>query len=120
MYRLIEVVGRWSMVDVYVVTILVALVQFGFIYTVEPEGAIIAFGAVVVLTMLAAESFDPRLLWDASCDEDDERVKHCDEHTKPILAWGAYCEIDQKPNAEQDDIASNTGVSTSQESKTEP
>ncbi|WGO99046.1 PqiA/YebS family transporter subunit [Saccharophagus degradans] len=120
LYRLIEVVGRWSMVDVYVVTILVALVQFGFIYTVEPEGAIIAFGAVVVLTMLAAESFDPRLLWDASSDEDDERVKHCDEHTKPILAWGAYCEIDQKPDTEQDDVAPNTGVSTSQESKTEP
>lgn len=64
LYRIIEVVGRWSMVDVFVVTIFTAVVQFGFVYTVEPEGAIIAFGAVVVLTMIAAETFDPRLLWD--------------------------------------------------------
>ena len=65
LYRLTEIIGRWSMVDVFVVTIFVAIVQFGFFYTVEPEGAIIAFGAVVVLTMIAAETFDPRLLWDA-------------------------------------------------------
>lgn len=65
LYRLTEFVGRWSMVDVFVVMIFVAIVQFGFVYTVEAEGAIIAFGAVVVLTMVAAETFDPRLLWDA-------------------------------------------------------
>ncbi|WP_239923680.1 paraquat-inducible protein A [Agaribacterium haliotis] len=65
LYRLTEFIGRWSMVDVFVVTIFVALVQFGFIYTVEAEGAIIAFGAVVVITMVAAETFDPRLIWDA-------------------------------------------------------
>lgn len=65
LYRLTEIIGRWSMVDVFVVTLLVALVQFGFIYTVEAEGAIIAFAAVVILTMIAAETFDPRLLWDA-------------------------------------------------------
>lgn len=65
LFRAVDLVGRWSMVDVFVVTMLVALVQFGFLYTVEPEGAIIAFGAVVVLTMIAAETFDPRLLWDA-------------------------------------------------------
>ncbi|WP_075184867.1 paraquat-inducible protein A [Teredinibacter haidensis] len=64
LYRLMEVVGRWSMVDVFVVTLLVSLVQFGFIYTVEPESAIIAFGAVVILTMVAAETFDARLIWD--------------------------------------------------------
>ncbi len=65
LYKVTEVIGRWSMVDVFVVTIFVAIVQFGFVYTVESEGAIIAFGAVVVLTMVAAETFDPRLLWDA-------------------------------------------------------
>jgi len=65
LYRVTEFIGRWSMVDVFVVTIFVAIVQFGFVYTVESEGAIIAFGAVVVLTMVAAETFDPRLLWDA-------------------------------------------------------
>lgn len=72
LYRVTEVVGRWSMVDVFVVTIFVAIVQFGFVYTVEPEGAIIAFGAVVVLTMIAAETFDPRLLWDALEKENDK------------------------------------------------
>ena len=73
LFRLTELVGRWSMVDVFVVTLLVALVQFGFIYTVEPEGAIIAFGTVVVLTMVAAETFDPRLLWDAKDEADSSR-----------------------------------------------
>ncbi len=72
LYRVTEVMGRWSMVDVFVVTIFTALVQFGFVYTVEPEGAIIAFGAVVVMTMIAAETFDPRLLWDALEKQDDQ------------------------------------------------
>ncbi len=71
LYRLTEIVGRWSMVDVFVVTIFTAIVQFGFVYTVEPEAAIIAFGAVVVLTMIAAETFDPRMLWDALEEEND-------------------------------------------------
>jgi len=75
LFRLIEVVGRWSMVDVFVVTIFVALVQFGFVYTVKAEGAIIAFGTVVVLTMIATETFDPRLLWDALEDEDAEETQ---------------------------------------------
>ncbi len=64
LYRATEVVGRWSMVDVYVVTLLTAIVQFGFIGVVEPGPALLPFAAVVVLTMLAAESFDPRLIWD--------------------------------------------------------
>ena len=64
LYRLIELVGRWSMVDVFVVALLVALVQFGVLTSVEPELAILCFGAVVVLTMVAAETFDPRLIWD--------------------------------------------------------
>ena len=70
LFRITEFIGRWSMVDVFVVTIFVAIVQFGFVYTVEAEGAIIAFGAVVVLTMIAAETFDPRLLWDV-CEHND-------------------------------------------------
>lgn len=72
LYRLIEAIGRWSMVDVFVVTLLVSLVQFGFVYTVEPESAIIAFGAVVILTMVAAETFDPRLIWDALDEKNTE------------------------------------------------
>ena len=63
-YRLTEVVGRWSMVDVFVVAILVAVVQLGSLMTIRPGPAAVAFGAVVVLTMIAAMSFDPRLIWD--------------------------------------------------------
>ncbi len=64
MYRITEAVGRWSMVDIYVVTILVALVHLGNLATVAPRPGALFFGAVVVLTMFAAESFDPRLIWD--------------------------------------------------------
>lgn len=69
LYRMTEFVGRWSMIDVFVVTLLVALVQFGVLANVEPSGAIVCFAGVVVLTMLAAETFDPRLLWDAHNDK---------------------------------------------------
>ncbi|CAE6739960.1 Intermembrane transport protein PqiA [Paraburkholderia domus] len=63
-YRAIELVGRWSMLDIYVITMLVALVQFQALATIKAGPASIAFGAVVVLTLLAAMSFDPRLIWD--------------------------------------------------------
>jgi paraquat-inducible protein A len=68
LYRLTEAIGRWSMVDIFVVTILVALVRLGNLATVEAQTGAVFFGAVVVLTMLAAESFDPRLIWDR-CEE---------------------------------------------------
>jgi paraquat-inducible protein A len=64
-YRLVEFVGRWSMLDIYVITILVALVQFSALATIMAGPGAIAFGAVVVLTMFGAMSFDPRLIWDA-------------------------------------------------------
>jgi paraquat-inducible protein A len=64
LYRVVELVGRWSMVDIYVAAILAALVQFGGLMSIEPGTGAIAFGAVVVLTMFAAEAFDPRLIWD--------------------------------------------------------
>jgi paraquat-inducible protein A len=64
LYRLTEVVGRWSMVDIYVVTIMVALVKMGALATIEAGPAALYFGAVVVITMFAALSFDPRLIWD--------------------------------------------------------
>lgn len=64
LYRITEAIGRWSMVDIFVVTILVALVHLGNLATVEAQTGAVFFGAVVVLTMLAAESFDPRLIWD--------------------------------------------------------
>jgi len=66
LYRVLEVVGRWSMLDVYVVAILVTLVQLQTFARVTPAAGALAFGAVVVLTMLATMSFDPRLIWDAA------------------------------------------------------
>ncbi len=65
LYRLTEFVGRWSMVDIFVIAILAALVQFGALASIQPGAGAVAFAAVVVLTMLAAHSFDPRLIWDA-------------------------------------------------------
>jgi paraquat-inducible protein A len=64
LYRAVELVGRWSMVDIYVAAVLAALVQFGGLMSIRPGPGAIAFGAVVVLTMFAAECFDPRLIWD--------------------------------------------------------
>lgn len=64
LYRLLELIGRWSMLDIFVVAILVSLVQLQLVATVTPEKGALAFGAVVVLTMLSTMSFDPRLIWD--------------------------------------------------------
>lgn len=64
LYRITEFIGRWSMVDVFVVAILVALIRAGTLMSITPGPAALAFGAVVVLTMLAAMTFDPRLIWD--------------------------------------------------------
>ena len=65
LYRILEFVGRWSMIDVYVAAMLTALVQFGSVMSIRVGNGAIAFGAVVVLTILAAECFDPRLIWDS-------------------------------------------------------
>lgn len=64
LYRMVELVGRWSMVDIYVTTILTAIVQFKSLAVIKAGPGAIAFGAVVVLTMVAAKCFDPRLIWD--------------------------------------------------------
>ena len=69
-FRMVEFVGRWSMIDVFVVTIMVALVQLGAVATIQAGSGAIFFCAVVIITMLAAESFDPRLIWD-ECDDND-------------------------------------------------
>jgi len=71
LYRIVDIVGRWSMVDVYVVTILVALVHLGSLASVQAQIGSFFFGAVVVFTLLAAESFDPRLIWDLIEDDDE-------------------------------------------------
>lgn len=64
LYRIVDAIGRWSMIDIFMESILVGLVQFGTIASVYPGAGAIAFAAVVILTMLAAHSFDPRLMWD--------------------------------------------------------
>lgn len=65
LYRFTEFVGRWSMVDIFVVTVLVALVRLGAVAEVEAGSGALFFAAVVILTMFAAITFDPRLIWDA-------------------------------------------------------
>ncbi len=72
LFRITEAVGRWSMVDIYVVTILVALVNLGSLATIEADAGAIFFAGVVIITMFAAMSFDPRLIWDAQ-EPNDER-----------------------------------------------
>ncbi|MBV6749973.1 paraquat-inducible protein A [Pseudomonas chlororaphis] len=71
MYRFIEFIGRWSMLDIFVIAILVAIVNFGRIASVEANLGAIAFASVVILTMLAAVTFDPRLIWDNTESDDD-------------------------------------------------
>ncbi len=74
LYRVIDAIGRWSMIDVFMLSVLVALVQNGQIGTVLPDYGAVCFGAVVILTMLASESFDPRLMWDAAAARQAERT----------------------------------------------
>ena len=69
LYRATHWIGRWSMTDIYVGATLVALVHLGPFANIEPGDGAIAFGAVVVLTMLATLSFDPRVMWDAATDD---------------------------------------------------
>jgi paraquat-inducible protein A len=66
MHRMIDWIGRWSNIDVFMVSILVPLVQFGQLTRVRVENGMIAFAAVVIVTMIAAKSFDSRLMWDAA------------------------------------------------------
>ncbi len=71
MYRIVEGIGRWSMVDVFMISLLVALVSLGAVATIEPGPGAIAFAAVVIITMIAAMTFDSRLIWDAVEEKGD-------------------------------------------------
>ncbi|MDB6180956.1 paraquat-inducible protein A [Paracoccus fistulariae] len=62
-YEVVEFIGRWSMIDVFVVAILSALVQLGFVASIHPGPAAVSFALSVAFTMLSAQSFDPRLIW---------------------------------------------------------
>lgn len=66
MYRLVHFIGKWSMLDLFMISILVTLVNLGAVATIETGAGSTAFASVVVLTMLAAHTFDPRLIWDSS------------------------------------------------------
>lgn len=72
LYRITELMGKWSMIDVFVVAVLVALIQLQGLLVFRPGAAALAFGGVVIVTIFAAESFDPRLLWDKLEAERDE------------------------------------------------
>lgn len=65
LYRITEAIGRWSMVDIFVVTVMVALLNLGRLADIDAGLGAVFFGAVVVITMFAANSFDPRMIWDA-------------------------------------------------------
>ena len=69
LYRVVEYIGRWSMLDMFVVSLMVALVQLGAVASMEPGPGATFFAAVVILTLLAAMSFDPRLIWDQAGEE---------------------------------------------------
>jgi len=73
LYRITEAVGRWSMIDIFMISILVALVKLGSIATIEPGVGATSFAGVVMITMIAAMSFDPRLIWD-SLESENERT----------------------------------------------
>jgi paraquat-inducible protein A len=68
LFRGIEQIGRWSNIDVFMGSVLVALLSFGTLTTVRAEPGLVAFAAVVVLTMVATETFDARLMWDAAAE----------------------------------------------------
>jgi paraquat-inducible protein A len=76
LYHIVRFIGRWSMIDIFMESLLGALVAFGGVITIEPGVGALAFCAVVILTMFAAETFDPRLMWDAA--ERDPAVTHGD------------------------------------------
>lgn len=65
LYRLTEAIGRWSMVDIFVITLMVAMVEMGNVASVSPGSGAVAFAMMVVTTMIAVNVFDPRLVWDA-------------------------------------------------------
>ena len=71
LYRIIEFIGKWSMVDIYVITIMAALIKLGGLASFDAGPAAVFFGTMVVTTMFAAMSFDPRLIWDCMEENND-------------------------------------------------
>ncbi len=84
LYRIVEAVGRWSMIDIFMISILAALVKLGAIATIEPGVGATSFAAVVVITMIAAMCFDPRSIWDAM--EEGRKTKAIEERAASVTA----------------------------------
>jgi paraquat-inducible protein A len=80
LYRLVEFIGRWSMLDVFVVTLTVALVRFQSLAVITAGPGAIAFGSVVILTMIASMQFDPRLIWDPVDEDKHKPAQHTQDH----------------------------------------
>src|SRR5260370_17060074 len=70
LYHIVRFIGRWSMIDIFMESLLGALVAFGSVITIQPGVGALAFCGVVILTMFAAEAFDPRLMWDAAAERE--------------------------------------------------
>lgn len=83
LYRVINLIGRWSMLDVFLLSILVGLVQLGNIATIVPGLGAYAFASVVVITMFATRCFDPRLIWDAASAKSTETADFCFTQSLP-------------------------------------
>lgn len=79
LYRLTEFIGRWSMVDVFVVAVLVALIQMGNLMSIYPGVAAVAFAGMVITTMMAAMTFDPRLIWDPVSEKNSQMTNSQDK-----------------------------------------
>jgi paraquat-inducible protein A len=82
LYRIVEFLGRWSMLDVFVVTLMVAIVQLGSLASIISGAGVAAFGCSVILTMLASHQFDPRLIWDKQITSDisDQNTSETSPH----------------------------------------
>jgi len=83
LYHIVRFIGRWSMIDIFMEALLGALVAFGSVVTIEPGAGALAFCGVVILTMFAAETFDPRLMWDAAAQREPAAIQ-----ADPELAAG--------------------------------
>nr|WP_294916049.1 paraquat-inducible protein A [uncultured Neokomagataea sp.] len=94
LYRAVEIIGRWSMIDVFMISILCAVVRFGFMANVHAELGMVCFALVVVLTIFAAERFDPRGMWDAAGLNDVAPNVH--EHERRVREDVAACAVTER------------------------
>ena len=91
LYHIVRFIGRWSMIDIFMESLLGALVTFGSVITIQPGVGALAFCAVVVLTMFAAETFDPRLMWDSAAPWREPLA--AGRRDRPLTAVGRHAAI---------------------------